>query len=363
MTEAPAAPTRSGASARWVCGLSVPGLLGLAAMALSGCLPSGEGALGPVSGARGGGGDFALVSSAPRKAVIRAAGRPVAVTPAAGACVADDAIDVSGGSAFVLLTDCLLVPTSDESGIDPVGDSLAQPFAGLVTVSLAGGPRGSINELQSFVESELGRRRLARGAEDSLVEIASVSQLGNALYVHAVSSGENAMPLLSRDFWRCFLELNGRMAVVTVSGFDGSGLTAEDLFAEARRHSRALIAGNPAGRQDAIIARLTDTSPARPQTARRAFDAGDGVSDISAPLSAAPVADAPVAPVAGATVADLGSILLVERGRPAGEEVEIETLPPRRPGSPARVDIRRDTPVRLPGSGDGQILPPTRPAR
>ncbi|MEM9784027.1 MAG: hypothetical protein AAF899_16330 [Pseudomonadota bacterium] len=324
-------------------------------------------------------GDFTLLSSAPKRAVIRAAGRRVAVTPAAGACVSDDAIDISAGSAFLLLTDCVLVAADPSAGIDPVGDSLGQePFAGLVTISVAAGPRGSVESLQRFVESAEGRRRLARGAGDDEIEIANIARLGDALYVHAISSGNGAVPLLSRDFWRGFLDLNGRMAVLTVSGFQASGLGPEALFAEARRQARALIEGNRALGEEAIIARLTDTSPARPQSARESAPSTEvaelppaalGVLSDATPTAGADlgtgigaIADLGEVEVAAGADASAGTAGVAAERVAAGTGGAADLLPPRRPSNRLTGSGGAARPVPSPAAGAGSTpLPPRRP--
>ncbi|MEO1469929.1 MAG: hypothetical protein AAFV86_12790 [Pseudomonadota bacterium] len=210
--------------------------LALAALALTvsaGCMKG-----PPVGGSAGsttGVGQFLLVSVAPDRAVIRSGDRRVAVTPADGACVAEDAIDLEGASAFVLLTDCALTEGAEMGGAG---------FPGLVTVSLAAAPRGPMADLQAFLETDAGRRQLARGTDAGEVSIRAASQIDGALYIHARNLDDSAMPLLSRDFWRGFLELNDRMAVITVSGFDAHPLPPEALFDEIRRHALALIEGN-----------------------------------------------------------------------------------------------------------------------
>src|SRR5690625_6503539 len=79
-------------------------LLGVSLLALlAGCEAGqmGFGGTPPV-------GDFAVLSASPERAVLSAQGQRVAVEPISGFCVAEDSIETSDRSAFVLIGDCAL---------------------------------------------------------------------------------------------------------------------------------------------------------------------------------------------------------------------------------------------------------------
>jgi hypothetical protein len=182
-------------------------------------------------------GTFRLVSVEPRRAVVDAAGQRVAVVPAANTCIAEDAIDLSERSAFLLLADCAAMrAASTASGVLDV----APGFPGLVTLSIAGAPRGGIGALLDFLRTPEGRAQLARSDDASAVLLEETREIGDVLYVHARQADEAVLPLLSRDFWRAFVDLDGRMGVITVSGFGARDPGAEAMFGEAHRQVTAL---------------------------------------------------------------------------------------------------------------------------
>ncbi|MGF1552036.1 MAG: hypothetical protein ACFBWO_05960 [Paracoccaceae bacterium] len=186
-------------------------------------------------------GVFRLRSASPRRAVIEAAGRAVTVVPAPETCLAEDAIDLSERSAFLLITDCAMVQDAPQAAGAGEGRLARAPsFPGLVTLSLAAEPRGAIADLLAFLETEAGRALLARAEDAAPVAIRETREIGGALYVHARQEDEAASPLLSRDFWRAFVDIGGRMGVVTVSGFGAGDIGHDTMFGEAHRQVVAL---------------------------------------------------------------------------------------------------------------------------
>lgn len=189
-------------------------------------------------------GAFHVVSVENGQAVIMARGRKVNVTPGVGACVAADAIDLSERSAFMLLADCAVAAPVVEAKGGGKRLQMAPAFPGLITLSLAGEPRARTERLEAFLRTPSARRQIARGGGDDDVVVEEIRVIGDAVLVHARNGGETDMPLLSRDFWRAFIDLNGRMGVVTVSGFAAAELKSETMFGEAMRHVLSLQGAN-----------------------------------------------------------------------------------------------------------------------
>ncbi|MEO1456566.1 MAG: hypothetical protein AAFV49_03225 [Pseudomonadota bacterium] len=228
-----------------ICGL------GGVAMSGSGCmLEVGESGLEAElarSHARDG---FHLVSASPHRAVIAARGREVVIRPGNGSCIARNAIDLSERSAFLLMTDCALEldETPDatvEAGTDgaPRRLHLKRSFPGLITVSVSGEGRSRLDRLSRFLETPEGRAQLGRGAAVEEVEILELRERDGVLLVLARDLDEAALPLLSRAFWRGFAEVNGRLVVVTVSGFRANAIGTEAMLAELVAQVDALSAG------------------------------------------------------------------------------------------------------------------------
>lgn len=201
------------------------------------------------------------------RAVVMARGREVRVTPGPGACVAEDAIDLSERSAFLLFADCAvtapLIEAKTENGRRL---EMAQAFPGLITLSLAGEPRAETTSLETFLRTPAAERQIARGADEA-VSVEEVRVIGDAVLVHA-RADDGAPAMLSSDFWRGFVDLNGRMGVLTVSAFAAADLDSEALFGELMRQVNALYAANGGPIRiedgDALIGLAKAVEPAAP---------------------------------------------------------------------------------------------------
>lgn len=176
-----------------------------------------------------------LVSATPLEAVIAARGAKVVVRPAPGSCIARDSIETSELSAFLLLTDCALERLShgeSDAATSEDGERLivAPGFPGLVTISVAGEPRAPLPRLKSFLESPEGQAELGRGVIGEEVEIENLRIVEDVLFVLAKDRDPEAVPLLSRTFWRAFTEVSDRLVLVTVSGFRAHELGEEAML-------------------------------------------------------------------------------------------------------------------------------------
>ncbi len=195
-------------------------------------------------------GEFSVVSATPGRAVVSALGHQVAIEPADGFCLAREAIETSDRSAFLLLGDCALEePAARGQGADALLD-LPRGVPGIITVSISGDPgftqaggAGDLSELQRFVESAEGRALLGRGGDGAQVSVVETRAIGNCLYV-LVEDGDGSVPVLAPRFWRAFVELNQRLAVVTISGFRDRPLPEEEMLRHLGDQVRQLQVAN-----------------------------------------------------------------------------------------------------------------------
>ena len=196
-------------------------------------------------------GDFSVVSSSHARAVVSALGQQVAVEPAHGFCLAEEAIETSDRSAFLLLGDCAI---EDPTGNGPTVEGqldLPRGLPGIITISISGDPgfsriggdAGDLADLQSFVATAEGRALLGRGGNGDQVSVADTRRIGDTLYV-LVEDADGGVPVLAPRFWRAFLELNERLAVVTISGFRDRPLPEEDMLRHLGDQVRQLQVAN-----------------------------------------------------------------------------------------------------------------------
>jgi hypothetical protein len=196
-------------------------------------------------------GDFAVVSASHSRAVVSALGQQVAVEPANGFCLAEEAIETSDRSAFLLLGDCAIEdPAGNAPPVEGLLD-LPSGVPGIITISISGDPgfsrvggdAGNLADLQSFVETSEGRALLGRGGDGDQVAVADSRRIGNTLYV-LVEDSDGGVPVLAPRFWRAFLELNDRLAVVTISGFRDRPLPEEEMLRHLGDQVRQLQVAN-----------------------------------------------------------------------------------------------------------------------
>ena len=161
---------------------------------------------------------FAILSQSSTQTDIAAHGRRVRIEPAKGLCIAEDSISVAEGGAFAMIADC--APKANASSAGP-------GFPGVLTVSISGekGFNGNevssdeLSNLKAFLDTPLGRQSLSRGGNGEDVKILETREIGDALYVHVESRGEDALAVFAPRFWRAFVRVNERLVLATASGF------------------------------------------------------------------------------------------------------------------------------------------------
>ena len=67
------------------------------------------------------------------------------------------------------------------------------------------------------------------------------------LYVLVEDRGPQPIAGIDRRFWRAFLEVKGRMAALSVLGFEGAGLGPQDGLNQIAAFARSIRAANPGG--------------------------------------------------------------------------------------------------------------------
>ncbi len=216
------------------------GILLLGASLLSGCLETGTGGLGGAFGeslvARKAVGDFSIEFANTGRAVFVAKGQQVALEPANGFCIAPESVDVGPASGFAMIGDCpaTATPKDGEAQLE-----VPRAIPALLTVSIAeepmfapGSPRGAaLTDLERFLATPDGLATVGRSGKADAVSIVETRAIGDALYVHVEDRDVSALPMLAERFWRAFVEVNGRMVLVSLSGFREGPLEADQMLA------------------------------------------------------------------------------------------------------------------------------------
>lgn len=296
--------------------------------ALSACVEGGAGVAALNSG--GAPGAFEIGPASVDRATIVAAGNAVEIVPSEGFCIARESLDFSGAAAFAVIGDCL-----EETG------GRVETLPGIITVSVSGRPmfeRGkpvetTLEELRAFLGTERGLALLGRDGAPEGVKIRGFREVGNALYVGVADEEDETMPFLAPDFWRAFVELNDRLAMVTLNGFRDRPIDDTKMLGVLARQITALRDVNDAPRfsdEDDVAREIvtadTETVVELPEivaAVRVPTDQDDAAAVPETPPTIASLSAAPTAPVPSA------------RPRSAPVQPDSPNAPARAPRPPA----------------------------
>lgn len=164
----------------------------------------------------------------PTRTTVDVAGTPVTVVAPRGFCIDRESTRRVGDGAFVLMSDCaLLAGTPQGRGEAPLGAAFT---ATLLPGSLAGegaAPAAGIEGLDEFVATREGRAMLAGSGRAADVRILRTATGDGALFVLVEDRGGAPMPGVSPRFWRAFVALDGRFAVLTALPFENGRMDPE----------------------------------------------------------------------------------------------------------------------------------------
>lgn len=294
-------------------------------------------------------GPYHVVSVAEDRAVISAKGRQVAIEPAEGFCLAQDALETSLRSAFALIGDCALDASPAEAPLGAHGElQLPRGVPGIITVSVSGqadiGSEEGQTELVRFLESPDGQMMLGRGVGSSGVEVVESRRIGSGVYVLVDDANADLVPVLDPRFWRGFIEVNDRLAVVTVSGFRASPLGTEQMLKYLVNQIQTLARANREPiyeTQQTLIAERSGQDEERGETGALALTE----------LEPEPLVAAVIGIPSETSVLDDPALWPVPSSRPDGRKVDrsgelpglASSIPTRRPGGTAVADVMQST--------------------
>lgn len=200
--------------------------LGIAGLALAACDPA-----------------TLAASGNPSRAEVTVAGRSVTIATPPGLCIDGKSTTVNADGAFLLISDCGLLGAR--------GADTRIPAALTASVSSGGlGGEGddeaaTLDDLEAFIATRDGLALLGRSGQDGRVRALATLRRGDVLYVLVEDRGAQPVAGIEREFWRAFLEVNGRITVLSVLNFEGSGLGAQASLDQLSALARTIQAANP----------------------------------------------------------------------------------------------------------------------
>jgi hypothetical protein len=186
------------------------GILVLAGLALAACETTTGGGFG----------------ASPTRTRVNVAGQAITIAAPPGFCIDAESTAVTEDGAFVLMSDCSLLGGGARGERQPVGAALtASVSAGGLTGE---GDAGSLDEIAEFAATSEGRAVLGRSGRPDRVRILATHRQDGVLYLLIEDRGPLPIAGIDRQFWRAFLEVDGRMTALSVLGFSGAGVSTQD---------------------------------------------------------------------------------------------------------------------------------------
>ena len=164
-------------------------------------------------------GGIAVSRAAPERILV--ADDSVVVAGPPGYCIDRTASRETAGSAFVLLGSC--------ASLSGGAEAPAPRVPGLLTVAVSGdvGDGAPLDSLGPFFRSEPGRAVLSRTGDPDSVRILDIRPQDGALFIHARDTASGPLPQIADEYWRAFLDVNGRLVTVSVTGFDARPMSKD----------------------------------------------------------------------------------------------------------------------------------------
>ncbi len=188
----------------------------------------------------GGGGP----SGSPPVRAVSVTSDMVTVTGPEGFCVDPESTRDSGDTAFVLMGNCAVISDRRSAGQPAVQAILT---ASLSEADPSQTLRGAIPDLGTFFTSEEGRQLLSRAGEAETVEVLDSFHQGDVFYLRARDSSASEIQNVSSDYWRSYLDVDDRIATLTVLGREDSPIPADTSLQTLRDFTQAVLDANASG--------------------------------------------------------------------------------------------------------------------
>lgn len=172
---------------------------------------------------------------APERATVTVAGRDVTVAAPPGLCVDAASTSVSATGAFVLVSDCALLGLAE-------GD--ADPAGVVLTASISAAPLAEAAALDELGATAQGRAVLGRSGQSDRVRVLATRSRNGVLYMLIEDRGPQPIAGIEPQFWRAFLQVRGRMAVLSVLGFERAGVGPTEGLAYIQSFADAIQRAN-----------------------------------------------------------------------------------------------------------------------
>lgn len=180
----------------------------------------------------------AVPGGAPARSSVEVGGAPLAIAGPPGFCVDAASTRVDREGAFVLLSDCGLL------GAGRSGKKIDAVLTASLTPSIGGAGVQPIADVGRFAGSAEGKALIGQGGDGSGVRILATRREAAAVFLLVEDRGRKPVAGIEPRFWRGFVEVDGRLAVLTVLAFEGGDVDAQKGLDLAAAFAAALQRAN-----------------------------------------------------------------------------------------------------------------------
>jgi hypothetical protein len=181
--------------------------------------------------------------SSPSRASVSVGGAPIAVAAPAGFCIDAQSTSVDARGAFVMVSDCGLLGQPG-GATPPVAAVMTGSFSANPDLIAEGGDT-TLDDLEAFLATARGRAVLGRSGDAGATRVVQATRQGDVLFVLVEDRGRSPLPGVEPRFWRAFMTVNGRMAALSIQGFDGAAPGLDASLRHLAAFAASLRAANP----------------------------------------------------------------------------------------------------------------------
>ncbi|MEL6793867.1 MAG: hypothetical protein AAFP78_10455 [Pseudomonadota bacterium] len=175
--------------------------------------------------------DYVRLASVSNSMVeVDSAGRTVRAAAPDGLCISSDSIQTFRESVFMVIDGCR---------------GARSPLAGVVSVNITNGPLSlDLASMEAHFRSPSGVASLGYGGDPEDIALIEVERTGDAVFATVLDESEFGPAFAGDEICRAFMELNGRMVVVTMTSRRQEPKTPEEMRADMEAVVAALREAN-----------------------------------------------------------------------------------------------------------------------
>lgn len=171
-----------------------------------------------------------LVAVSDQLVEVDSAGRKIKAAAPDGLCIPIDSIQTFRDSVFMVVDGC---------------QGAKSPLAGVVSINITNGPLAAdLTSLEAHFRTVSGQVGLGYGGDEEDVSLVDLTRTDDRLYATVIDMSEFGPAFAGDEICRVFMELNGRMVVVSMMSRRAEPKSPQELRADISAIAEALRKAN-----------------------------------------------------------------------------------------------------------------------